>query len=332
MNLFDITYAEYNNYVFFPLLFFIAVLTGCQLYKKMRIRQALSAPSQYKKLFIGYVAWRTIARPILLLLGLICLGFVLVRPQWGQEEQKIEHRGRHLFIALDVSKSMLAADLRPSRLEAAKNKIRELVKLLRSDMIGLILFSGEAFVHCPLTTDERAFSMFLDHVDAQIISSGTTALDAAIKKAITSFNASGAPTKLLIVFTDGEDFSSNLLSIKEQAQQEKLTIFTTGIGTPQGAPIPLFDQQGIIVDHQKDEDGSVVISRLNEGMLRALAVDCGGIYVASTPDNQDMKTIAYQVESFEKEALGSQVASHQKDRYHYWAFGAFICFLLEWIL
>ena len=169
-----------------------------------------------------------------------------------------------------------------------------------SERVGLLLFSGSAVVQCPLTSDYSAFYMFLDQVDTESIASGTTALDQALYKTIELFSASQSrKNKLVVICTDGEDFSSNLSAIKQKAQEIGLTIFTLGVATTEGAPIPLFNRFGEQIGHQKDEHGAVVISRLNEGILRNLALDAGGVYLHATQDATDIKTIAQKVELFE---------------------------------
>ena len=212
-------------------------------------------------------------------------------------------------------------------------KIKELLKKLSCERVGLILFSGTAFVQCPLTSDYSAFYLYLDAVDAELISSGTTALDQAIKQAITSFSTMpNRKNKLLVLFTDGEDFSHNLSAIKHEALQENLSIFTIGIGTTEGAPVPLFDVHGIQVGHQKDARGNVVISRLNEGILTALSHDVGGQYIKTTHHDDDIVQLVRSIASREKETIGEQKLSRYEDQYHYFLLVSFICFVLEWLL
>ena len=272
-------------------------------------------------------------RFLLPLLGMLCLLLVLARPQGKTTKQQTQHKGRHVMIALDISRSMLAQDLKPSRLEYAKAKIKYLTSLLPADMLGLLLFAGDAFIYCPLTSDHQSFATFLDNVDAQSVSSGTTNLQAALQKSLESFKESQAASKILVIFTDGEDFSENLSDLKAKAAQDKLIIFTTGTATLQGAPIPVVDQQANLQGHQKNRDGSIVISRLDEQKLLDLAQDCGGNYVAcSGSNNEDMQTIAIMVKNFEKSLIASHDTVNGFDYYPYCAGLAFACFLLEWIL
>lgn len=269
----------------------------------------------------------------LLTMGLIFLCLALLRPQWDQQEETIEQQGRDIFIALDVSRSMLAKDVKPNRLELAKKKVKQLLKQLESERVGLILFSGSTFIQCPLTSDYDAFYMYLDQIDVETISSGSTAIDQAIRKALQAFSVTpNKKSKLLLLLTDGEDFSSNLAGVKQQAQKEGMSIFALGLGTQEGAPVPVVDERGNHQGYQKDKKGNVVISRLNEGILANLAHDSGGTYVHAIQDKSDLKRIVQSVQKFEKEFFEDKTVKTAQEQYHYFLLVSFFCFALEWIL
>lgn len=317
----------------FPVLFVAVLILIFKMFKQIKVVNFLVHKDHQKKLLLNYSYIRKILKTILFALGLLFLFLALLSPMWDKQEQNIEQAGRDIFIALDVSRSMLAKDLNPNRLEFAKNKIKELLKLIKTDRVGLILFSGSAFVQCPLTRDFSAFYMYLDQVDTETISSGTTALDQAIKVALTSFKSNQTnKNKLLVILTDGEDFSSNLTQIKEEVKSEGLHIFSIGVGTTQGAPIPIIDEAGKQTGHQLNVAGNVVMSKLNEGILRALSQQSGGYYVTATKNNDDLNTILSKIESYEKEKFEDKKISHFIAQYPYFVLVSFICFLLEWIL
>ncbi len=266
-------------------------------------------------------------------LGCIALFLALLRPQWGKKEQIIKQQGRDILIALDISKSMLAQDCDPNRLEFAKKKIRALLHELESERVGLLLFSGAAFVQCPLTSDYGAFHMFLDHVDVETISSGSTALDSAVQESIRLFSHTPkGNNKLLLVCTDGEDFSSNLSAVKKQAEEQGVRIFTMGFGTNEGAPIPLYDAQGNPAGHQKDRQGKVVISQRNDDTLQSLAQGLGGVYVPAVVSADDIKHITSRVKQIEKGHFEDKKMHQLYDRYPWFVFVALCSFLIEWIL
>lgn len=270
---------------------------------------------------------------VLLFISLITLLIAFMQPARDKKEDNVQQEGRDLLIALDVSRSMLAADIEPNRLECAKKKIRELLKHLNAERVGLILFSGSAFVHCPLTTDFHAFSLFLDQVDANTISSGTTAVEQAIARAIDVYETMpNKKTKLLVLMTDGEDFSDDLSDIKLRARKAGLHIFTMGIATQQGAPIPMYDHTGKRTGYIYDEQNNVVISRLNQELMNTLAAEVGGRYIPLSNDNADVLSIVRLIQRFEKESFGTAYQHGFEQQYHYLTALTFVCLALEWVL
>jgi Ca-activated chloride channel family protein len=330
--LFGITWGAVEHSIWFFLLF---VAGGLLLYRFMRTRnviQLLAGP-WVERLFKHVSVYKNIAKMVLTFISVLFLLLALLRPQWNKKEEIVAQEGRDLFIALDISRSMLATDIKPDRLTYAKQKIKQLVQRLDAERVGLILFSGSAFVQCPLTADLSAFNLYLDQVDVETISSGSTAIDQALREALRAFNrVPERKNKLLVLFTDGEDFSSNLSSFKQEAQKENLRVFTMGVGTPEGAPIPLYDQFGKIAGHQQDEKGGIVITRLNEGILRTLAQDAGGMYMRVTQDDTDIKTLVQQVRMFEKEKLEDKTFSQLEEQYPYFLLVSFISLVVEWWL
>ncbi len=322
--------------------FFVYVILGVVIavviivYRSVRVAAVVKKLTSHQRtsfLLPQFSYTKQWVKSVLLLLGLCCLLLAVLRPQWDEKEQTVTQEGRDLFIALDISRSMLAQDCTPHRLACAQEKIRTLLTLLSCERVGLMLFSGTTCVQCPLTTDYNAFHMYLDQLDVETISSGTTALDQVIQKALALFNAQPSRKhKLLVIFTDGEDFSSNLTGLQREAAQAGMTIFTVGVGTQQGAPIPLFDAQGKQTGHQRDAKGNVVISRLNESLLQSLARDCGGTFITMTRDAQDMNTLVRYVQQFEKERMEDTTVSLFEEQYHYFVAASFIFLLCEWFL
>lgn len=331
--IFGITWASAHNLIFLPLLCGVLVLIGWSFYKRIKAVALLSDPQWRSLLLHNFSFTRQTLKMIFLGVGFSMLFLAFLQPQWDKKEEPVAQEGRDLFIALDISKSMLAQDVEPSRLQLAKTKIKTLLQLLPSERVGLLLFSGSPVVQCPLTTDHGAFLMFLDQVDYATMSAGTTALDKAIQKILDIFkDVAQKKNKLLVIFTDGEDFSSNLAAIKDQAQQLGLRIVTVGIGTEQGAPIPLLDDQGGKMGHQLDEQGNVVISRLNEGILSSLASNLQGFYIHATQDPTDLKKLVGYVERMEKEKFEDKKIQSLQEQYHYFIALSLISFILEWLL
>lgn len=314
------------------------VLVACLVYKNYKIRRAitlLAGTAWASVLVTHFSGFRTKAKIVVSSLGLLFLFIALLRPQ-GKAEEEVQQEGRDLYVALDISRSMLAADCVPNRLACAKQKIKQMLPLLTCERVGLILFSGSAFVQCPLTRDVSAFTLFLDQVDTETISSGSTVFGTAIQKALDAFeDMPSKKNKLLVIVTDGEDFSSDLAQLKERARDQGLHIFALGVGSVQGAPVPAFDVYGKPAGHQRDSKGAIVISRLNEQLLASLAHDVGGEYIKisnKSGDMSDIKKLVSRVQLFEKESFGAQKLKRSEEKYSYFVLITFICFLLDWLL
>ena len=333
MNIGLITWGATENLIVAPILILAIFFLFYRFRRSKRAAKLLAASSLAAKMLRNFSSAKLLSKMVLMTLGMLFLFLALLRPQWNRREETVMQEGRDLFIALDVSRSMLARDYEPDRLNFAKKKIKRLLHTLDCERVGLLLFSGTAFVQCPLTSDHAAFTMFLDSVDVETISSGTTALDLAIKKVLEAFGQNpDRKNKLLVLYTDGEDFSSNLAGVKRQAHQEGLHIFTMGVGTPEGAPIALLDEKGKPKGHQLDQKGAVVISRLNEGILHTLAADSGGAYIRLTQDDTDIKALMRQVQQFEKEQLEDKKFATLEEQYPYFLLISLISFALEWLL
>jgi Ca-activated chloride channel family protein len=273
-----------------------------------------------------------LVKTIFLCISLFLLFLAIMQPQWGKKEVMTQQEGRDLLIALDISRSMLAKDLSPTRLEFIKLKIKHLLQMLDFDRVGLILFSGSAFLQCPLTADHDAFLMFLDQVDVETIASGTTSIGAALSEAIEVFSHAERKNKLVLLATDGEDFSVNLQQIKAKAEQEHILLFSLGVGTLDGAPIPIVDVKGNIEGHEVDDKGNIVLTKLNETLLRDISQDLGGNYFRVTYDDSDIDGLVHLIKRYEKEKFEERKISYYHDQYP-WLLGvACVLLLLEWIL
>lgn len=331
-NFWGITWGALDRFPLMIVVVMVALVLAYRCFKLLRRSRQLTG-QKFTHLLRNSSPFLMILRTILYILGVFFFIIALLKPTWDKKEESVMQEGRDLFIALDISRSMLAQDCSVDRLDCAKKKIKQLVQSLDSQRVALILFSGSAFIQCPLTSDYGAFFMFLDQVDVETISSGTTAIDKALTLTLDTLKIMPQKKhKLLALFTDGEDFSSNLQQLKHDVQQENLRVFAFGVGSVQGAPIPLYNGQGAMTGYQKDAAGKVVISHLNEQLLSALAHDAGGIYVHMTENNDDIKHVITVLNSVEKEAIEEKKVSHLEDRYYYPLFISLVFFIIEWIL
>lgn len=324
-------HAHYFSYLYFMIV--PALIICYQIFKIGSMQKKLVDKRYLVTMLINYVWWKKYCKGALFFIAIFFVGLVLLRPCFGKKEETVSQQGRDLVIAIDISRSMLAQDMQPNRLAFAAQKIKKLVYNLSCERIGLIVYSSKAFVQCPLTTDYRAFFMFLDQLNIDTVSQGATALDQAIVSACDLFaSIPERKTKILVAFTDGEDFSQQLSFVKERAQEQGLSIFTIGIGTTQGAPIPILNDRQEQVGWEKDEQGALIMSCLNEPLLKEVAQKSGGIYLRAQDSDKDIQLLLEQIDRFEKSLFEDKTIFAWQDQYPYWALIALICLALEWIL
>lgn len=327
-----ITWAAWENWYVMVGVMVLAVIAFFAFYKKRALLQKLVHPRWRNLLLRNYSDFKMKVRLCLWVIAFASVACALLQPQWGKKEQAVEQEGREVFIALDVSRSMLAEDVKPNRLTFAQSKIKRLLQLLPSERVGLLVFSGVPIIQCPLTRDTALFSMFLNQVDSDTISVGTTALDQVIAKVTHMFKTMPVrKNKILVIFTDGEDFSHNLSQVRAQAQEIGLHVFTYGVGTAQGAPVPVI-KEGKIVGFEKNEQGNVVLTRLNEGILRSLSQETGAQYISPTQDDQDLNILVKKVLEFEKETFEDKQLTMYEDRYPFFLAVSLVTLLFEWLL
>ncbi|MCX5698421.1 MAG: VWA domain-containing protein [Candidatus Omnitrophica bacterium] len=266
---------------------FICVTLGLVLFQiwAFRMRKKVQDKFAQKDLLAELLAQvdsgRQRLKAILLILGLLFCFFALLRPQWGFKWHQLKRKGLDIIIALDVSKSMLANDIKPNRLERAKLAIGDFTQKLKGDRVGLIAFAGSAFLGCPLTIDYGGFLLSLENIDVNTIPRGGTSISSVIKEAMRSYPATDAKFKVLIIITDGEDHEGDPLRLAEEAKKEGIIICCIGIGTKEGELVFLEQDDGR-KEFLKDNEGNVVKSRLNEEILQKIVLAAGGTYIRST--------------------------------------------------
>ncbi|MBX9830715.1 VWA domain-containing protein [Candidatus Babeliales bacterium] len=332
-DLFGIHWAGADKLLYAPVFVLFIFLVIRNYVRIRRSANVLVHSANRKTVFANYSGRKQLIKTLSLCTALVLLFLALLQPQWGKKEHTVVQEGRDLLMVLDVSRSMLAQDFKPSRLEFAKLKVRNLLAKLNFERVGLILFSGSAFMQCPLTIDHAAFLMFLDHVDAEVISSGTTAIDVALQKAMEVYaKSTGRKNKNVLLVTDGEDFSTNLAGVKSKALEQNIRVFALGVGSTEGAPIPIIDAHGNQVGHEKDEKGGIALSALNEKLLQQICMQLHGSYVKASYDDSDIDGIARQIQQLEKEKFMDQKISQYEDQYPWLLAGAWLLFLLEWLI
>ena len=253
----------------------------------------------------------------------------MARLQWGFEWEQLEHEGIDVIFAVDTSKSMLAEDIKPNRLERVKLEIEYFIKNLIGDRVGLIIFSGNAFLQCPVTVDYNGFLLNLQILDTEMLPKEGTSIAAAIDEGIDAYKRSGRKDKVVILITDGEDHEGRVVEAAQKAQAEGIKIFCVGIGSEIGSNIPIKDKnQNVIL--LKNNSGNVVKTRLDDKLLKKIAFITGGSYTHASEGNFGLESLYRErLSKIKKEALETKTEKRPKERFFIFLIPALIILLLE---
>lgn len=275
---------------------------------------------------------RRIFKMILLVIAVSLVLIALARPQWGYEWQEIKRSGVDILVAMDVSKSMLARDVLPNRLERSKYAVKDLVKKLSGDRIGLIAFAGTAFLQCPLTIDYNGFLLALDDLSTSTIPRGGTSIAAAIEEAVKTLKGPEKKYKALIIITDGEELEGDAAERLKEAQKTGIKIYAVGVGTSEGELIPVIDERQERA-YLADKQGNTVKTRLDEELLKKITIPTGGSYVRATGVDFGL-TLLYDkgISTMEKRDIESAMKKHYEERFQIFLALALILLFLEPLL
>ena len=274
-------------------------------------------------------AWnpaRAKSRLALRILALVMLVLALARPQWGFHWEDVRRKGLDLMVVLDTSRSMMASDIKPSRLQQAKWGIRDLLRNLHGDRVGLVPFAGSSLLQCPLTIDYAAFTMTLDDVYSGIIPRGGTAIEQALRTAIAGFPASSPADRVILLITDGEDHEGDPLALLPELKEKNIRVYTIGIGTLEGEMVPAGAGQGA---YFKDRQGQIVKTVLHEDVLQKLALGTGGTYVRSAPGDTGLERVFNEsINNLKRSEQETRTAKIFEERFVWPIVAAFL--LLAW--
>lgn len=243
---------------------------------------------------------------ILLLFAFAAITIGLANPQIGTKYEKVKREGIDVIVALDVSNSMLAEDVKPDRLERSKLLVSKLIDKMQNDRIGLIVFAGNAYLQMPLTVDLSASKLFLSTVNTNMVPTQGTAISDAIRLATEAFGQDEKKYKALIIITDGEDNEGDVMAAVEEATAEGVVVHTIGVGSPQGAPLPIY-KNGVQIDFKRDRSNNIVLSKLNETMLQQIAVKGDGNYQRLSAGMEDLNQLFSAISSMEKKEIEERV-------------------------
>jgi Ca-activated chloride channel family protein len=273
---------------------------------------------------------RPMIKVFLQLLAFIACVIVLARPQFGSRIENVKKEGVEVIIALDVSNSMLAEDIQPNRLTRAKQAISRLVDNLRDDRIGLIVFAGDAYTQIPVTTDYVSAKMFLSSIGPDMVPKQGTAIGAAIDLGTRSFSPGEGKSKAMVIITDGENHEDDPVKSAEEAAKAGIVIHTIGIGSSEGVPVPL--NSGVRKDYLKDSDGNTVISKLDEDILKKIAVSTGGSYVRASNTNIGLDEIFNEIKKMKTQELEGSMYTEYNDHFQIFAGIAIFLLLIDFII
>lgn len=265
---------------------------------------------------------------IFLLLVFSFLTMALINPKVGSRMEEATREGVDIIVALDVSKSMLAEDIRPNRLERAKIALSGLIDKTGNDRIGIVAFAGNAVTQVPLTTDKFAAKMILQTINTNSVSVQGTAIGKAIKRAARSFNKDDASSKVIIILSDGEGHADDPVAAAKNAAEKNITIHTIGIGTTKGAPIPIY-QNGEMTGYIRDEQGNTVITRYDEQTLKNIANATNGIFLKGNTADLGLNEVLEHINEMEKKTYDEIVFADYESKYHYFIALALIFLFIE---
>jgi Ca-activated chloride channel family protein len=310
-----------------PLVF----LAFWNLYQRSLRLKELGDPELVNRLLGGFSEKGRTWKTIFVMSALVFVIFSIANPQIGSKYEEVKREGVELMICLDVSNSMLAEDIQPNRLERSKQAISKLVDELGSDKIGLVVFAGQAYTQLPLTTDYAAAKLFLSSVNTEIVPVQGTAIGSAIELAANSFGKNEANNRAIVVISDGENHEDDALEQAKLAAEKGIKVHTIGMGSPQGAPIPMLEK-GRISGYRTDENGQTVLSKMNETMLSEVASAGSGSYTRATNSDVGLGELLSRISKMEKKEFGKKMFTDFEDRFQYFLAIAVLLLLLDLIV
>lgn len=312
--------------IIIPLLILFYVVA---MHKKKKAIAAFGSPELLDTLMPLRSPRREGMKFVLIVVALFSIIIGIAGPQFGSRLQQVKREGVELMVALDVSNSMLAEDIKPSRLQSAKQAIIRMVDKLNNDKLGLIVFAGDAYVQMPITTDYSSAKLFLQTIDTDIVPVQGTAIGAAIDLAVKSFTPESETSKAIIIITDGENHQDDAIQAARRAREQGIFVHTIGMGLAHGAPIPEKNRPG---DFMKDGKGEVVISRLDEEALKAIAKAGEGLYVRASNTNVGLNNLLDEINRMDKSLIEERVYSDYSEKYQYFLIAGLILLLLEYLI
>lgn len=315
---------------FLYLLFIIPALLAFYIYATIAKRRAIKRygnPELLAELMPEVSVKRQHLKFWLLSGAIAMVIFVIAGPQFGSKLETVKRQGVEIMVCLDVSNSMLAEDVSPSRLDKAKQMLSRLTDGFNDDKVGLIVFAGDAFTQLPITSDYISAKMFLSSINPSMVSTQGTAIGAAINLAARSFTPNDSADKAIVIITDGENHEDDAVGAAKAASEKGIRVNVIGMGDPKGSPIPIPGSN----NYMKDRDGNVVITKLNEQMAQEIAAAGNGMYVRADNTNSALKALQKEIEKMNKSELDSKVYSEYDEQFQIFAWIALFLLIVDFM-
>ncbi|CAM3336546.1 VWA domain-containing protein [Aequorivita lipolytica] len=314
-------------YILFAIPVIVVVFLLLLVWKKT-VQKRFVDKELLKKLSPNRSLFKSVLKVLVLCLAIACLSFALVNPKIGTKLETVKREGVDIVFALDVSKSMLAEDIAPNRLEKSKQLITQIINGLAGDRIGIIGYAGSAFPQVPITSDFSSAKLFLSGMNTGMVSSQGTAITQAIEMAQTFYDDEDQTNRVLFLISDGEDHEGNILEIAEEAAEKGIRIFTIGVGTVEGGPIPI-KENGVLQYYKRDQNNEQVITRLGEETLKEIAKTANGEYI----DGSNTKVVVDRVKTIlngmDKKEFEAKQFTDFKDQFQWFLAGALFLLVLD---
>ncbi len=322
---------RFEEPAFLYLLILLPVLIAFYLYSNHRRRKAIRKfgdPELMAQLMPDVSKYRPDVKFWFVWTAIGFFAVLLARPQFGSKLETVKRQGVEVIIALDISNSMLAQDVQPSRLERAKRLVSRLVDRMQNDKVGMIVFAGDAFTQLPITSDYISAKMFLETIDPSLISKQGTAIGAALQLATRSFTPQEGVGRTIIVITDGENHERGAVEAAKAAAEKRIQVNVLGVGLPEGAPIPIEGTN----DYRRDREGNIIVTQLNESMCQEVAKNGNGIYVRVDNSNNAARAISNEIDKMAKADVETQVYTEFNEQFQAVAWIILLLLLAEMLI
>lgn len=322
---------RFEDPTYLYLLLLVPLLAALYFYSNYRRRRAIRQfgdPELMARLMPDVSNYRPGVKFWISLAAIALFAVLLARPQFGTKLETVKRQGVEVIIALDISNSMLAQDVQPSRLEKAKRLVSQLVDKMENDKVGMIVFAGDAYTQLPITSDYISAKMFLETIHPSLITRQGTAIGSALNLAMRSFTPQEGVGRAVVLITDGENHEGGAVEAAKAAADKGIQIYVLGIGSSDGAPIPIEGTN----DYRRDRDNNVIVTHLNEQMCQEVAAAGKGVYIRVDNSNSAQKALTNEIDKLAKADVETQVYTDFNEQFQSVAWIIFVLLLLELLI